>query len=63
MVNEYFSGTLLFHVTDRGDFGLPPFLFGLLLPDTNHRYRVIVARDYHILFFSFSPHNVLLPST
>lgn len=35
MVNEYFSGTLLFQVTDRDDFGLPPFLLGLLLPDTD----------------------------
>lgn len=33
IVKEYFSGTLLFHVTDRGDFGLPPFLLGLLLPN------------------------------
>lgn len=35
MVNEYFSGTLLFQVTDLGDFGLPPFLLGLLLPNEN----------------------------
>lgn len=32
IVNEYFSGISLFHVTDLVDFGLPPLEFGVLLP-------------------------------
>ena len=41
IVKEYFSGTLLFHVTDRGDFGLPPFLLGLLLPN-KHTHTISI---------------------
>lgn len=49
MVKEYFSGRLLFHVTDRGDFGLPPFLLGLLLPgESTHTMNMLCNRVFFL---------------
>lgn len=49
MVKEYFSGRLLFHVTERGDFGLPPFLLGLLLPGKSmHTMNILCNRVFSL---------------